>query len=346
MFSLERDKEITIWDIANKLNISIATVSRALNDNPVVQKKTKKKILETALQMGYRSNNFASNLRSKKSNTIGIIVPKLNSFFMSSVISGVETITNSEGYNLIISQSSESLENEKRSALTMFNSRVDGLLVSLSYETETTEHFEPFIKKNIPLIFFDRIVENKNTICIVIDNRKAGYEITEHLISQGCKRIMHITASLRRNVYQDRLLGYKQALADYLIPFEGNLLKVTDLSFESGDQIAQEILKMKKLPDAIFFSNDKCAVGCMIALKKAGINIPQTIAVAGFNNDPLCCVVDPNLTTIHYSGFDMGILCARNLINHIKGECNLFITNSIVLRSDLIIRGSTSRLPN
>jgi len=150
---MDNDKEITIWDIAKKLNISIATVSRALKDDPVVQKKTKKKILETALEMGYRSNNFARNLRSKNSNTIGIIVPRLNSYFMSSVISGVEKIANAEGYNLIISQSSESVEHEKQNALTMFNNRVDGLLVSLSYETESIEHFEPFFKKKYSINF-------------------------------------------------------------------------------------------------------------------------------------------------------------------------------------------------
>jgi len=346
MCILDEEREITIWDIAKKLNISIATVSRAINDDPVVNKKTKKRILETALQMGYRSNSFASNLRSKKSNTIGIIVPQINSFFMSSVISGVEKIANAEGYNLIISQSSETVEHEKQSALAMFNNRVDGLLVSLSYETESIEHFEPFFKKNIPLIFFDRIVENKNAISVVIDNHKAGYEITEHLIKQGCIRIMHITASLKRNVYKDRLMGYKQALADHHIPFQENFIKITDLSLKSGENLAQDILRMKILPDAIFFSNDNCAVGFMSALKKVGIDIPQQIAVAGFNNDPLCCVVEPNLTSMHYSGFDMGILSARNLINHIKGENNLSVTNSIVLRSDLIIRDSTIRKNN
>jgi len=343
---MDNDKEITIWDIAKKLNISIATVSRALKDDPVVQKKTKKKILETALEMGYRSNNFARNLRSKNSNTIGIIVPRLNSYFMSSVISGVEKIANAEGYNLIISQSSESVEHEKQNALTMFNNRVDGLLVSLSYETESIEHFEPFFKKNIPLIFFDRITENKNAISIVIDNLKAGFEITEHLINQGCKRIMHVTASLKRNVYQERLQGYKKALEYHHLPFHENFVKIINLSFESGEQVAQDILKMKKLPDAIFFSNDNCAVGCMSVLKKGGINIPEMIAVAGFNNDPLCRVVEPNLTSMHYSGMDMGILSARNLINHIKGESTLSVTNSIVLRSELIIRESSIRLPN
>lgn len=341
---MEIGKETTIWDIAKKLEVSISTVSRALKDDPLVKKNTKKKIVEAALQMGYRTNNFARNLRSKYSSTIGIIVPTLNSYLMSSVISGVENVANKEGFSLIICQSSESYELEKQNTRTMYNNRVDGLLISLSRETETIEHFEPFLNKHIPLIFFDRITELQHAISIVIDNHKAGYEITEHLISQGCKRIMHVTDSLKRNVYRDRFEGYKQALADHLLPFEDNLLKITNLSFESGELIAQEILKMKKLPDALFFSNDNCAVGCMTALKKGGINIPKKIAVAGFNDDPLCLVVEPNLTSMHYSGFDMGILSARNLINHIKGGSTLNFTNTIVLRCELIIRDSSIRI--
>lgn len=338
---MESDKEVTIWDIAKKLNISIATVSRALKDDPVVHKKTKKKILDAAEEMGYRTNNFASNLRSKKSNTLGIIVPRLNSFFMSSVISGVESIANAEGYNLIISQSAESLKQEKQSVDTMFNNRVEGLLVSLSSETENIEHFDPFFKKNIPLIFFDRVIETKKGICILIDNKKAAFEITEHLINQGCKRIMHITTSLKSNVYSDRLKGYKEALEKYKLDYSESLVKLSDLTIEAGEKIAAEILTMKKIPDGIFVANDGCAAGCLIALKKAGIKIPETIAIAGFNNDPFSRVAEPNLTTVDYSGFNMGVVSARTLISHIKGENNLSVTNSIILRSELIIRESS-----
>ncbi len=157
-----KEKEVTIYDLADKLNISIATVSRALKDDPVVNKKTKKKIFELAEKMGYRSNHFARNLRNQRTETIGVIVPRLNSYFMSTVIAGIESIANSEGYNLIISQSSESEQKEKMSVKTMFNSRVDGLLVSLAYDTNDISHFDQFTKKNIPVIFFDRGEEHDN----------------------------------------------------------------------------------------------------------------------------------------------------------------------------------------
>src|SRR6476469_7125623 len=202
---MSKDREVTIYDIADKLNIYIATVSRALKDDPVVNKKTKKKIFELAEELGYRSNHFARNLRNQRTDTIGVIVPRLNSYFMSTIIAGMENVANSNGYNLIISQSSESVTKEIANAKTLFNNRVDGLLVSLAYDTEEISHFEPFFKKNIPVIFFDRVEPHDSCTNILIDNRRAAYEATTHLIQQGCKRIVHITATPKRNVYIDRL---------------------------------------------------------------------------------------------------------------------------------------------
>lgn len=336
-----REKEVTIYDLARKLNISIATVSRALKDDPVVSKKTKKKIADLAEEMGYRSNHFARNLRNQRTNTIGVIVPRLNSYFMSTVIAGIESVANKEGYNLIISQSSESFEKEMASAKTMFNNRVDGLLVSLAYDTEDLTHFDSFFKRKIPLIFFDRVVEHENCTNILIDNRKAAYEATAHLIKQGCKKIVHITATPKRNVYVDRLQGYKQALADNDISFQDDYVIISNLSQEAGVVAADQILKMDPLPDAVFVANDNCAVGCMLAIKQAGIKIPQDMAFVGFNNDPVSKVIEPNLTTINYPGYEMGEVAARNLINHLSGKATIRSTNTIILRSELIIRDSS-----
>lgn len=334
-------KEITIYDLARKLNISIATVSRALKDDPVVSKKTRKRIADLAEEMGYRSNNFARNLRTQRTNTIGVIVPRLNSYFMATVIAGIENIANSEGYNLIISQSSESAQKEINNARTMFNNRVDGLIVSLAYDTDRLVHFEPFIKKNIPLVFFDRVEEHANCLNILINNKKAAYEATTHLISQGRRRIVFITATPKRNVYIHRLEGYKEALADQKIPFRKEYILLSNLSQEAGAEAAGLIRQMDPLPDAVFVANDNCAVGCMVALKQSGILIPEDIAFVGFNNDPVCTVVEPNLTTINYPGYEMGQVAARNLINHLNGASNITTTNTIILRSELIIRESS-----
>lgn len=340
---MAREKEITIYDIADQLNISIATVSRALKDDPVVNKKTKKKIFELAEELGYRSNHFARNLRNQRTETIGVIVPRLNSYFMSTVIAGIENVANREGYNLIISQSSESAEKEKLSAKTMFNNRVDGLLVSLAYDTNDISHFDQFSKKNIPVLFFDRTEENKNFTNIVIDNRKAAFEATKHLIEQGCRKIVHITTTPKRNVYVDRLKGYKQALEENNIEFKNENVILGNLSLEAGMDAAGIILKMKSFPDGVLAANDNCAVGCMLALKQGGIRIPEDVAFVGFNNDPVSKVIEPNLTTINYPGHEMGEVAARNLINHLNGTHPIHSTNTIVLRSELIFRASSLR---
>jgi LacI family transcriptional regulator len=338
---MSSSKEVTIYDLARKLNISIATVSRALKDDPVVSKKTKKRIADLAQEMGYRSNNFARNLRTQRTNTIGVIIPRINSYFMSAVIAGMENIATSEGYNLIISQSSESVEKETANTVTLFNNRVDGLLVSLAYDTDSLAHFEPFLKKKIPVIFFDRTAELTDSTCIQINNQKAAYEATTHLISQGRRRIVHITAPPKRNVYIDRLQGYKQALADQRIAFREDYVIVGNLSQEAGAEAAGRIRQMNPLPDAVFVANDNCAVGCMIALKGMGIRIPDDIAFVGFNNDPMSIVIEPNLTTINYPGYEMGQVAARNLVDHLNGAASIEATNTIILRSELIIRESS-----
>jgi LacI family transcriptional regulator len=340
---MSHEKEITIYDIAKQLNISATTVSRGLKDHPSINKLTRKKIAEAAKELGYRSNNFASSLRSKKTHTLGVIVPRLNSYFMAAVMSGMEDAANREGYNLIISQSLEKTTKEVANAQTMFNKRVDGLLVSLAYDTENIEHFAPFFRKNIPVIFFDRVYPHADSTCIIIDNYTAAYNITKHLIEEGSRRIMHLGGNMLRNVYSERLRGYKQALKDHKIPFEDKLIYITNLSEADGTAAAEYILKMKgkERPDAVFSSNDTAAVHCMIRLKAEGVKIPADIAFAGFNNDPISKIVEPNLTTVNYSGYAIGEMAVTNLINHLTGISNIKTTNTVVLRSDIIIRESS-----
>lgn len=337
----DKDKEVTIYDIANKLNISAATVSRGLKDHPGINKKTKKKILDTAAEMGYRSNSFASNLRKKSSHIIGVIVPRLNSSFMSDVIAGIEKVVNEANYNLFISQSLESMKKEVSNARAMFNNRVDGLLVSLAYDTENFDHFEPFINRDIPLIFFDRVHEHKKCPSIYINNYQAAHDVTTHLIEQGCKRIAHISGNQMRNVYAERTRGYKQALLDHHIDFGDDLLMISDLSAKSGAEMAEKILGMPNRPDGVFVANDICAIAVMQTLKKAGVKIPADIAFAGFNNDPTSCVIEPNLTTIDYRGHEMGEVAAKIMVDHLMKGDDLQKTHGLILRSELIVRESS-----
>lgn len=340
-----KNKEITIYDIAESLNLSSATVSRGLKDHPAIRKETKKRILEKAKEMGYRHNQFASNLRQNRTNTIGVIVPRLDSYLMSSAIAGIEKVVNEAGYNLVISQSLESAKKENVNIRTMFNSRVDGLLVSLAYDTEDYANFDIILEKNIPLIFFDRVFEHPQCTSVVIDNQAAGYAMTSHLIEQGRTRIVHLTASLKRNVYAERLQGYKQALLDHGIAYDEKFVFQNNLGEEACRETVKSILKMDPLPDGIFSSNDSSAVVCIRELKLAGIRIPEQIAVGGFNNEPIATVVEPNLTTIHYPGQEMGEVCASILIRKL-GKQDMADLNRVVLRHQLIVRDSTRLRPN
>lgn len=339
---MDEQKEVTIYDIAKRLDLSPATVSRGLKDNPAIKKDTRKKIKETAMKMGYQHNLFARNLRSKKTNTIGIIIPRLDSYFMSTVISGMEKVVSARGYNLIISQSQETFSKEIANARTMYNSRVDGLLVSLAYDTENIEHFDALLRKRIPVIFFDRVVEHPTCTNIIIDNVRAGYDATKHLLDQGCTRIVYLGANLKRNVYADRLKGYKMALAEKGLPFDESLVIINNLNEEGGLAAAGHILNMSSRPDGVFAANDASAVACLQSLKTAGLRIPEDIAIAGFNNDPISRIIHPNLTTVNYPGHEMGEIAATTLINAINNlpASNL---NTVVLRHQLIIRQSSLR---
>ncbi len=334
-------KDVTIYDIAQKLALSSATVSRGLQDHPAINKNTRKKIQEAARELGYRHNNFASSLRKQKTNTIGVIVHELNSNFITSVLAGIEKVTTEAKYDLIIAHSSESFEKEAANALNLFHKRVDGLIASLAFDTKGLDHYKPFEEKGIPVIFFDRVEEQSESTKVIIDNYKCGYQATQHLVDQGCKRIVLVTANLKRNVYAQRHKGYTDALYDNGITYNKEYVLIKDLSEQCGVEAALQILKMKPLPDGAFITNDFSAAVCMQTLKEHGVRIPEDIAVVGFNNDAISKIIEPQMTTIHYPGIDMGEIAARNLINHLNGLSNIKHTNTIVVRSDLIIRKSS-----
>ena len=336
-----KEKEVTIYDIAKKLKISASTVSRGLQDHPAISKKTKKMIFDMVDKMGYRTNHFARNLRTSKTNTIGVLVHELNSNFITSVLAGIEKVTAEEGYDIIIAHSSERYEKEAANAQNLFDKRVDGLIASLAFDTRNLDHYNSFMEKNVPVLFFDRVEQDGKNTVVIIDNAKCGYLATDHLIKQGCKRIAHVTSSLKRNVYSQRYKGYRDALFDNNIPFDESLVIVQDLSEKSGVDAALKMLKMTPRPDGVFLTNDFVAAVCMRTLKEHGLSIPKDIAVVGFNNDAVGTLIEPALTTINYPGEDMGEIAARNLINHLKGISSLHQTNTIVVRSELIVRRSS-----
>lgn len=336
-------KKVTIYDLAQELKVSPATVSRSLNNHPSISNATKKRIVALAKASGYRTNKFAVNLSKQKSNTIGVIVPRLNSHFMSTVLAGIEEVANKVGYNLIISQSLESEEKERINAKTLLDSGVDALLVSLTNETVDYEHFKNYTSRKIPLLFFDRVYDLPNCSTIVIDNKAAGFEATKHLIEVGCQCILHISGNLKRLVYENRLKGYKAALFENGITFEEENVLETGLDSKEIQTAVDYIKHSSKKIDGIFVASDNYAANLIKELKMNGFRIPEDIKIIGFNNDPVSEIISPNLSTIEYPGHKMGILAGQSITAHLKGSINLKTTNSIVLRHKLIIRASSKK---
>lgn len=338
-------KEVTIYDIARALQISPSTVSRALNDNPRVNKATRKKIQRTASEMDFRPNRFASNLRRQKTYTIGVIMHELRSNFMTSVLSGIEKITTQAGYDLIIAHSSESYEKERANVNNLFKKRVDGLIASLAFDTPNLDHYLPYQNKGIPVIFYDRVEEQSDYPKVLINNFQCGYKATRHLIEQGCRNIILVTANLTRNVYAERHRGYLAALKEQHITPKKNQVIIKDLSEHCAREAAAAVLQMNPLPDGVFITHDFSAVVFMQTLKKAGISIPKDVAIVGFNNDAICTLVEPELSTINYPGQKVGETAANHLVNHLEDVTPLTDINNIIIKSELIVRGSSLRNP-
>ncbi len=260
----------TIQDIAKQMDMSVTTVCRALQNSTIVKQETRKRIHDLAQSLGYKSNQFAKNLKDKDALplTIGIIIPRLDSYLMSSIFSGIESVASNSGFNLMVSQSFDSGEQEITNAAAMLNCKVDGLLVSLS-QLNDMQHFDTFLESGIPIVFFDRVPDQDYYTRVAIDNRKAAKEATSHLISQGCRRILHMTVKSDKNVYAKRFQGYKDALESAGIPFDENLVIYNDLSRQAGEAAAEKILNMEQLPDGVFAPEDDCAVSCMVSLKES-----------------------------------------------------------------------------
>jgi len=337
-------REITIYDIAEKLGLSASTVSRGLRNHPAIRKETVERIQKMAAKMNYQQNTFASKLRSNRSNTIGVILPLFESSFMGGVISSMESVIRSKGYNLLVSQSFDSSDIQRENLKTHFNSRVDGLLFNLTPETKDLEDLNMFVNKGIPVVLFDRILDESNNLwtSVIINNRKAGNDVTRHLISQGCKRIAYLGENTSCMVFGERYKGYRDALIESGLEVDPDLIVTGHLNSETGARVVKKILSMKKTPDGIFAGNDMSAVSVMSELKRVGICIPEDIAIVGINNAYISGVVQPALTTVEYPSVEMGRVAAEILMEMLESDQKLEPKN-IVLDHKLIIRESSLR---
>lgn len=338
------NSKVTIHDIAKELNIDSSTVSRALSDNPRVTKKTKERILEKAKEMGYQRNLLASSLRNNKTNTIGVIVPRISRHFFSSAIAGIEETAYEAGYNVIICQSLEQLNREQKIANTLLANRVDGVLISVSMETTDSDYLQIFKKNGTPLVFFDRHCDIPGNSNVVIDDFQGGFDATEHLILQGCKKIAHFSGPQELEIYKNRYKGYKSALEKHNIQLDNNLVIPSKLMEIDGIESAKKLLSQPISIDGIFSSNDTAAISALQYLKGEGIKIPEDIAIVGFSNEPISSVIEPSLTTIDQPGFEMGKIAANLLLAQINDKPDAIVAETIILKPVLIKRNSSNKL--
>ncbi len=297
-----------------------------------------------AEKMGYRPNTLAAGLRGNKTKTIGVLISRINRPFISSLISGIEETAQKEGYNVIITQSHDSYEDEVNLAATLYSSRVSGIICSLAMETIDTSHFQKFIDKNIPLVFVDRVPKNYDTYRVMIDNYSAGYKATKHLIDQGCKRIAHFAGSQHRNIYSERKKGYIDALLAANLPIDENLIiDFQSLSYEEGEKASNYLFNLTSPPDGIFSANDTAAVSAIQCAKKRGLKIPEDVAIIGFNDDPIASIIDPGLSTITHPAVEMGQTSAKKILSHFKSSKKDNATEITFLNTEVIIRESSKR---
>lgn len=340
---MKNRKEITIYDIARELSVSPSTVSRALKDHYSIGKGMIETVKKLAKDKGYRPNHIAASLRRNKTNTIGVMISWINRPFMSSLIGGIEEVASEKGYNVIISQSHDSFENEVKNAKALYNSRIAGLIVSLAMETKEYDHFLQFTENDIPIVFVDRVSEEFDADKIVIDNYSAGFVATQHLIDQGYKRIAHFAGAEHRNVYKERKRGYIDALIQNKIVVDETLIIQGDiLNSEEGHKMASHLLSLQTPPDAIFSSNDTAAVSAIQIAKKMGFKIPDELGVMGFNDDPVSLIIDPPLSTIYHPSVNLGKISAQQVLKH-KEYKDIVTSETITLKTQLIARESTAR---
>lgn len=337
---MEKRTQITIKDIARELGISPSTVSRALKSHPDISQKTKDAVNELASKYHYKPNTVALSLRSSKTHVIGVVIPKMVHFFFSSVISGIEHVCNNAGYNVMICQSDENQEREVASVQTLTSARVDGILASVSKETQDFSHYNELIDGNIPLVFFDRAVSNIDTDKVIIDDVLGAFMATEHLIKKGCKKIIHLAAPQNLLIGQRRKEGYIKALKQYNMPVDENLIFKCD-SREEALVVMQDIYDKGIVPDGIFAVNDLTATGVLRAVKKNGFKIPDDVKVVGFSDGFVANVTDPTLTTVDQHGFEMGVEAANLLLRKISNEIDNYSSVVKVIPVNLIKREST-----
>ena len=340
------EKPITIKDIAKKLGLSTSTVSRALSDSWEIKKETKELVIKTAAELNYHPNTQAKGLVTKKSYTIGIVMPELVTSFFPMIISGIQKILMHEGYQILITQSNESAETERSNLILLEQHMVDGIIISTTSDSLVNSDVYQSLQDNgIPLVFFNRVPSNIDTTKIIIDDKKMAYSTVTHLIDEGYRKIFHFAGPEKLDVTKERMNGYIEAMQDANLPISDSAIIHSGIFIRDGEQIMEEILSgNSEKPDAVFAFNDPVAIGAMKASKRHGLRIPDDIAFAGFSESDMATVIEPYLTSIEQPRVEIGEIAASCMLEKIR--TNRLLNKKIVLDAKLNIRESSHKSHN
>ena len=338
------NQKTTIYDIAKKLDITAATVSRALNNNPKISEATRMLVIETAAKMNYKQNRLAQSLRSGKSYNVGVIVPRIDSNFFASIIRGIEEELRPVGYHVIICQTNEDEVKQNENITALLNAQVDGILMSISNVSESNDDvIKNVVKQNVPLIFFDRKKEMIGVSSVTINDFEGSYLAAKHLIEQGCKRIAHLTGDQSLEVYLNRNKGYQKALLDNGFVYNDDYVFQTKSSLEAGRLAVEKLLSLNPPPDAIFSSSDFAALGAIQELKARGIKIPEDFCVFGFGNEPFTRFMELSISSVDQSPLEMGKMAAIVFLEQINSTSKVKMEKKVVLNPEIHIRKSSLR---
>jgi len=333
----------TIHDIASLLNITASTVSRALNDHPKISDATKHKVIEAAKKLKYQPNTIAAALRNGRTKVVGVLVPTIDRHYFASVIHSMEEVLNAAGYQVIVAQTNDSPEIEKTKLNTLLNAQVAGIVASFAKHNTTFEHYQDVIASGIPLILFDRYHDSLDIDTVVIDDYMGAFKATEHLIEQGCQRIVHFTSTSQISIYKERKRGYLDALIANNVTLDESLIWESGLSLEDGMTLGRKLLSEHKKVDAVFSSSDFAAIGAMQEIKKSKDKDISGIKFFGFSNETLSQFIDPPLSSVDQLSMTTGKISANRLLERINhNNTQALPTQKTVLTPKLCIRASSN----
>lgn len=317
-----KNSNVSIIDIAKKTGLSVATVSRVINGYQFIKPATRESVLSAIAELGFSRNSIASSLRSKKTYTIGMIVPRVSMYFHAEVITVVQNELYAKGYNLIICQSNDDSVVEKNQIISLINSRVDGVIVACSIFVNDFEHFNVFQKNNIPVVFYDRVplLPRANVRTVKGDDYQGGCLAAMQLVNGGCKNIAGVFGPLTSNLYNDRSAGFMNTLKKQNIPIHADWIFYQELTHEKALQALEQLFSGETRPDGIFFANDTSAIAAVEFAKENGISIPDQLQIIGYSNDPRTTIISPAITTIEQYPKQFGCEAVKKMLDLINQD--------------------------